>query len=97
MLTGQPLAVTPFLQEVLEDKGRVGSFLLLSRLGWGSGAGVCSAAGALRGKFTQDPRATGLKPPEEQRHQAKHTMPPGVTGRVIGFHRFSMGRIFAYN
>lgn len=51
---------------------------------------MSSAAGALLGKSTQDPRATGPKPPEEQRHQAKHMMPPTVTDRVIGFHRFSI-------
>lgn len=49
------------------------------------------ASVALLSKFTQYPRATGQRLPQEQRHQANHMMPPARTGHVIGFHQFSIG------
>lgn len=100
MLAGQPLAGNPLLQEILEGMGEVGFFLLCFP-GWvGTVEQVSLASVALLSKFTQYPRATSHKLPQEQRHQAKHAMSPAVTGRVIGFHQFSKlfwGWIFAYS
>lgn len=58
-------------------------------MGWDSGAGVSFASVALLSRFTQYPRAASHKLPQEEKHQAKHTMPPAMTGRVIGFLQFS--------
>lgn len=89
-LAGQPLVLTPFCRRSWRTRSRLAPSAPASQAGLGrrSWCVLCR-----RGFARQVHAGSKGHQPQTARggeHQAKHAMPPAVTGRVIGFHRFSI-------